>query len=227
MITYDKNIILLISITDWYFANVTATLCECFATTFDWSILIRERAGTAGRSMENERSFVDNPWRMYPTKRQTRQGRKRERGGKGREAAPGEQEITSPDVRSFGFRAPRHRSWEKPALFLGERDARENERKSYKRGRVHDRERDYERRIPRRAKKKRKKKRRANSASVNILSIRSVSKCTLGMRSVYGYVFADALSSRIQVEQSRTKSLSFTIVVDSHRCLIQIERRCL
>lgn len=27
----------------------------------------------------------------------------------GREAASGEQEITSPDVRSFGFRAPRHR----------------------------------------------------------------------------------------------------------------------
>lgn len=152
--------------------------CECFATTFGQSTLIQEHAGTAGRSMENERSFVDNPRRMYPTKRQTRQGRR----GKGREAAPGEQEITSPDVRSFGFRAPRHRSWEKPALFFRERDARKKAEAREREGklqreaavlRVHDQERGYER-MPR--------KKKADSAAVNIPGIRPVSKCTLGMR---------------------------------------------
>lgn len=81
---------------------------------FGQSTLIWKYTATVGRSMENERSFVDNPRRMYLTKRQTWQERVGQ-WGESQEAAPGEQEITSPDVRSFGFRAPRYRSWEKPA----------------------------------------------------------------------------------------------------------------
>lgn len=60
----------------------------------------------------------------------------RGRRGKGREAAPGEQEITSPDVRSFGFRAPRPRSWEKPALFFRERDLRKKATRARARGKA-------------------------------------------------------------------------------------------
>lgn len=46
-------------------------LSRIFATMFDRSTIIRKRTETVGRNMKNERNFVDNPRKMYPTKRQT------------------------------------------------------------------------------------------------------------------------------------------------------------
>lgn len=114
-----------ISVMNWYFANVAASLCECFATTFGQSTLIRERAGTAGRSVENERSFVDNPRRMYPTKRQTRQKEGgwvgEGEGSRGCTRRAGNYVSGRPFVRLQSTTA---RSWEEPALSFRERDAR-------------------------------------------------------------------------------------------------------
>lgn len=86
-----------------------------FAITFGRSTLIREAYRNRGQKHGKREKFRRQPSENVPYKAAdvARRG-KGNREGSSRQAARGEQEITSPDVRSFGFRALHSTDLEKP-----------------------------------------------------------------------------------------------------------------